>query len=249
MTLVSRVEKKCRKWVARRCSRRLVVQFGERPIVSVGFDDFPRSALVAGGAVLDELGVRGTYYAAMGLMGRNTSVGEIFRADDLPPLVAAGHELACHTFGHVLSSTVSGNEMEEQCARNRRAVAEVLEGYTLHSFSFPGGDVTLRGKEAVARSYESCRTSDQGINYGVIDLCYLYGIPVYSRVPLSRIEEFLAENARRKGWAILYTHDVGPKPSPFGCTSQFLREVLRMAIESGADVLTVHDAVSRMRPV
>ncbi len=249
MNLVSYFDDKCRKWMAQRLSRRLAVQLGEKPIISIGFDDFPRSALLVGGTILEEHGVRGTYYAAMGLMEQRTSVGEIFRRCDLRPLVTAGHELACHTFNHVLCSAVSENEMREQCARNRSVVAEVLDGYALHSFSFPEGDVTLRGKQAAAASYESCRTSDQGINYGKIDLSYLRAIPLYSRTPLNRIKRLLAENVRRKGWAILYTHDVDPHPSPYGCTPQYFRDALAVAVASGAEILTVRDAVRRMKLV
>src|SRR5947209_11228992 len=72
-----------------------------KPIVSFTFDDFPRSALTVAGKILDNYNVCGTYYAAMGLMGKITEVGEMFDSRDLKHLVAAGHELACHTFDHV----------------------------------------------------------------------------------------------------------------------------------------------------
>src|SRR2546429_5422660 len=46
------------------------VAWGNRgPVVSFSFDDFPRTAYTVGGAILKRLEVRGTYYAAPGLMG------------------------------------------------------------------------------------------------------------------------------------------------------------------------------------
>ena len=242
---MSRVEGYAHKRIAQRFSRTLAAPALPSPMISFTFDDFPRSALTVAGATLAEKGLRGTYYASLGLMGQRSSVGEIFSIDDLRLLVQEGHELACHTFDHVACGRLSPRELQEQCERNRAAAAEALGGYALRNFSFPSGSVTLAGKQAAARGYETCRTTDQGINSGVVDLAYLLAIPVYSSRPLRELERIVADNVKRKGWAILYTHDVAPRPSPFGCTPQYFREVLSIAIASGADILTVARAVRR----
>jgi len=70
------------------------------PNISFTFDDFPRSALLTGGAILSRYGVRGSYYASLGLMGKQAPTGTIFVAEDLQRLLAQGHELGCHTFDH-----------------------------------------------------------------------------------------------------------------------------------------------------
>src|SRR5882672_4602790 len=69
-------------------------------IVSFTFDDFPRSAWVNGGAILEEYDRRGTYYAAMGLAGAANHLGPMFEAGDLRAAHARGHEIACHTYSH-----------------------------------------------------------------------------------------------------------------------------------------------------
>src|SRR5208282_2286799 len=114
------------KRIAQPLSRKLAAQVSPSPMVSFTFDDFPRSALTVAGAMLEENGLRGTYYAAMGLMGKRTSVGEIFNAADLRALVETGHELACHTFDHLSCRKVGGSQMQKNCDRNRRAMAEAL---------------------------------------------------------------------------------------------------------------------------
>jgi peptidoglycan/xylan/chitin deacetylase (PgdA/CDA1 family) len=76
------------------------------PIVSFAFDDFPRTAYTTGGSILKSFGVRGTYYAAIGLMNTSNDLGEQFQADDLYSLVSNGHELAGHTFSHIRSSSI-----------------------------------------------------------------------------------------------------------------------------------------------
>src|ERR1700730_10018379 len=72
----------------------------EQPIISFTFDDFPRSALFAGGAILKRFGVRGTYYASLGLIGTTGPTGQMFTFDDLNILLDQRHEIGCHTYDH-----------------------------------------------------------------------------------------------------------------------------------------------------
>src|SRR5579863_2515511 len=95
---VQRVE----RLMAGRCHRKSACRHLGKAIVSFTFDDFPRSAWTAGGRILGEYGASGTYYASLGLMGKTTLVGEMFDRRDLEAAAEAGHELACHTYDHVL---------------------------------------------------------------------------------------------------------------------------------------------------
>lgn len=247
MSLMSQIEVYARKRLARRFSRKLAAQVSPWPIISFTFDDFPRSALTVAGTTLAENGLRGTYYAAMGLMGQQTSVGEIFNAADLRGLVEAGHELACHTFDHLYCLRATGSELQGNCERNRRAVAEALGDYRLRNFSFPSGCVTWSAKSSLAATYDSCRTVECGINHGPVDLGFLRANPVYTCHPISELQRRIAENTEQAGWLILYTHDVGPQPSPVGCTPKYFRDVLLAAIASGARILTIEEAVGSFR--
>ena len=100
---------------------------------------------------------------------------------------------------------------------------------------------------AAAAEYESCRTTDQGINHGVVDLTYLRAVPVYSSVSMKNIRQIITENIRRRGWLILYTHDIELSPSLYGCTPQMFRDTLSLAMASGAEILSVANAVKRFR--
>src|SRR2546425_8888876 len=70
------------------------------PIISFTFDDFPRSALQLGGAILKRFGLTGTYYTSFGLMGKRAPAGTMFLPEDLEALFEQGHELGCHTYDH-----------------------------------------------------------------------------------------------------------------------------------------------------
>ena len=83
------------------------------PLISFSFDDFPLSALQAGGAILKSYSACGTFYAAMGLMGKTSpQMGPYFGPGDLEILLKDGHELGSHTFSHISCRATSPGDFE-----------------------------------------------------------------------------------------------------------------------------------------
>jgi peptidoglycan/xylan/chitin deacetylase (PgdA/CDA1 family) len=216
-------------------------------VISFTFDDFPRSALINGGAILRERGFTGTYYASFGLMGKDTPTGEIFRRDDLDELVRQGHELACHTFDHYDSWETNPDEFEASIVRNQQAVAEQMPGLTLRSFSFPISWPRPETKRRVADYFECARGGGQTFNVGVVDLNYLKAFFIeQSGDNFEAIREMIDANARSNGWLIFATHDVCDAPTRFGCTPVLFERIVEYATESGARVLPVRDVAHRV---
>src|SRR5260370_21007842 len=85
----------------------------QRPLISFTFDDFPRSSVSAGGAILNRFGLAGTYYACFGLQGKQAPTGQMFILDDVRTLLDQGHELGCHTFSHCHSSETDVTPLED----------------------------------------------------------------------------------------------------------------------------------------
>jgi len=100
LQLGRRVRGRYARTAAKLLFRRTMKVNTQAPYISFTFDDFPRSALLQGGAILKSFGIAGTYYASFGLMGKQAPVGQIFLPEDLRELQRQGHELGCHTFGH-----------------------------------------------------------------------------------------------------------------------------------------------------
>jgi hypothetical protein len=44
------------------------------------------------------------------------------------------------------------------------------------------------------------------------------------------------------GWLIFATHDVAAQPSRYGCTPEFLEQVVQYSVDSGARILPVAKA-------
>jgi peptidoglycan/xylan/chitin deacetylase (PgdA/CDA1 family) len=217
----------------------------DRPIVSFAFDDFPRSAYWAGGLILKRLGLRGTFYAAMGLMNTSNALGDQFRADDARSAAADGHELAGHTFSHVSSRSVALRLFLEDVRKGQCAIAELAGQPVSRHFAYPYGEVSLAAKQAVGKEMESCRGTYGGVNGPEVDLNLLRANPLYGGIDrLSSVRQLLEPNEKSNGWLIFYTHDVRPEPSPYGCTPELLEATVRAAMERSFKVLPVMQALA-----
>ena len=248
MAFASRLQLKLRRMSATRFHRKPAAQRSPAPLVSFAFDDFPRSAYTVAGKILAEHGVHATYYVSSGLARKETIMGEMFHREDLTALVAAGHEVACHTFDHVRCCDVESEELLKQCERNCQSLAETIGKYEPRNFSYPEGVVNPSAKRLLLSVYDTCRTTEHGINHGVVDLGFLRANPVYSTCRIEDLKSLIAANVQQKGWLILYTHDVNEHPSRYGCTPDYFREAVSAVLESGAEVLTVAGARERFLP-
>lgn len=216
------------------------------PVVSFTFDDFPRSAYTVGGAVLEQFGARGTYYAAVGLMNTESELGPQFGPDDLNSLVGKGHELATHTFSHISCRFVSSSIFRADVEKGRRAIEEIA-GVRSGNFAYPFGDVTVLTKRSLSHGLMSARSIFPGLNGPEFDLNLLRANCLYGDVNQSvPAEELILHNVRQKGWLIFYTHDIRPEPSPYGCTPALFESVVSFAVRSGCRILTVKEVLGEL---
>ena len=213
-------------------------------VVSFTFDDFPRSAWVNGGAVLEKYDRRGTYYTAMDMAGTTNDLGPLFDLDDLRAAHAQGHEIACHTYHHRDCARLMSAEIAHEIDRNAVALAQVLGAPTIANFAYPFGGVSLSAKSELSTRFASCRGTGRGVNHGTVDLADLSSTSIYSsNFDRERLCQLIDDAQAASGWAIFYTHDVAEDPSPFGCTPAQLQSIVAYAAEN-APVLPVRDVLA-----
>jgi peptidoglycan/xylan/chitin deacetylase (PgdA/CDA1 family) len=226
--------------------RRTVPLGDSGPVVSFTFDDFPRTAYSAGGAILESFGARGTYYVAAGLANTSSELGQMFSEHDLQSLLEQGHEIASHTFQHSSCRSVSLSAFQADVQKGMQAV-ERLTGCSSRNFAYPYGDVTLAAKKALAPSLASARSILPGFNGPEIDLNLLRANRLYGDIDVSRpVEDAIRQNVQQKSWLIFYTHDVRPKPSAYGCTPALFEFAVSAASHSGSRILTVGQVLSEI---
>src|SRR5579863_3853409 len=147
MLLRSQIADTRRKALCALARRDVLIPCG--PLISFSFDDFPRTALTVGGSILQEAGVRGTYYAAPGLIGTLNHLGQHFCREDLLDLLAAGHELASHTYSHASARATRLANYVHEVEKGYQTLAGTLGLKTSRQFAYPYGEITLRVKSSV----------------------------------------------------------------------------------------------------
>lgn len=219
------------------------------PIVTFTFDDFPRSALTVGGSILESFAVRATYYVSMGLMNAENPLGQQFSREDLDSLVERGHEAAIHGFDHLSARDTSVERFIADVSRCETMLHQLFPAGASSNFAYPFGHTTLSLKRRLGPKMSSSRGAIAGLNGPEIDLNLLRANLLCGDVDqFEPVRQLMSENAARNSWLIFFSHDVENEPSAYGCTPALLRQTVRFAVEQGASVLTVADAVRALSP-
>ena len=217
------------------------------PIVSLSFDDFPSSAAQAGLRVLRDLGVKATYFASGGRSGKHLDEVDHFTEDDLLSVVAAGHEIGCHTYGHLRVPLTPRAELLADLAKNAEFITRHLGNYKLSTFAYPYGEVSIASKSLMGRLFPNCRGIWSGVNKGRIDFAQLRAVPLDASLDPARVPSLLDETQRSNGWLIFFTHDVSETPRAYGCTPRQLARVMEDVLDRGIEILPMRNAADRIR--
>lgn len=238
---------KVKRQLARRLARApLAIPAGQ--YVSFTFDDFPKSAVEIGAALLERHGWRGTWYAATGFLGRDTHHGAMFDAGDIARLSEAGHEIACHTTSHLDAASAPLSTTLEDAAGNTAALESF--GVEITNFAFPYGEATPGVKRELGKRYDTLRGVQPGINRDGADRHLLKAVGVDGGEPgIDRALGYLREMGNTPGWLIYYIHDVQEVPTEWGCRPDQLARVCDAVAKSGVEVCAVKSVLERLASV
>ncbi|MEO1038229.1 MAG: polysaccharide deacetylase family protein [Pseudomonadota bacterium] len=237
---------KARRLAARMEARRLVTVKPDRPIVSFSFDDFPQSAATTGAELLEARGWRGTYYASAGFAGGKNHLGRMYDIADLHRLHRDGHEIGCHTYAHDDAARMDNDALLAEVERNQRCLTIAGHEAKLRSFAFPFGEASGAAKRTLSGRFSALRGVRPGVNRGEADFNLLKAVSLDGgEAGLKRALSWVKDAAQRPGWLILFGHDVREQPGEWGCTPDFLRNVIEAVSAIDAEVMTVADAAER----
>jgi len=236
---------KLRRRVVRLQSRRAARVVLQRPMVSFSFDDVPISAITRAGAMLEAQGARGTYFVCAGLAGQDSRMGRYATREELLAAQAKGHEIACHTFGHLDCGAADAAAIAGDVARND----EVMDAWGVRpttTFAYPYGDVSHDAKRVTGGRFALARALHHGLIETGADLNQAPAVGIEGPHGVEVALRWLERAAERKAWLILYSHDVRETPSPVGCTPQVMQRVIDAAIAAGFDIVTVAEGARRI---
>lgn len=248
--IVTRIQNNYRRRVSVLRGRRMVDLRPKFPIISFTFDDFPKSALHQGGAILRKYGAGGTYYVSLGLMDREIPAGRAFSIEDIKRVLDEGHELGCHTFAHCHSWETKPSLFEESIVENKHALKEIVPGADFKTLSYPIAYPRPQTKRRAAKHFICCRGGGETFNAGPTDANHLRACFLEkSRNNPEAVKRLINENCRGQGWLIFATHDICDAPTPFGCTPEFFEDIVRCAVSSSARILPVAKAWEALQVV
>lgn len=236
---------KLRRRLALLTERRPLHMALERPMLTFSFDDAPATAATTGARVLEARGLAGTYYISAGLAGGEGPMGRYALRDEITPLTAGGHEIACHTFEHLDCGQADQARITDSADRNAEALAQWGVG-PLTSFAYPYGDVSPAAKRALGGRFATLRTVQAGLVENGSDANQLPAVGIEGPDGEANALRWMKKAAERKAWLILYTHDVVETPSAWGCTAQVLDRLAQAALADGFEVVTAAQGAARL---
>jgi len=219
---------KLRRRLIRLAHRRPAQVSLERPMVSFSFDDAPATACEAGARVLEARGLRGTYYFAAGLAGRDGPMGRFASGEDARRLHEAGHEIACHTYSHLDCGQSSRAATLEDVDRNAKSLAAWGAGEPV-SFAYPYGDVAAPAKTALSGRFKTLRALHHGLITNGADLNQTPAVGIEGEEGFAQKDRglridgvaSLGETVDRddRGCALPLDHDLGHVSFPAACAA------------------------------
>ena len=128
---------------------------------SITFDDGTFDQFALGAPVLEDYGVRGTFFLISHLMNGGVwddegTIRRLMSWDEAGELAAAGHEIGGHGATHIDLSR-SGADAEYELVESRRRIEEELPGADVVSMSWPYFRSTTETREIASEVYLAAR--------------------------------------------------------------------------------------------
>lgn len=225
------------------------------PIISITFDDVPRTAMTNGVPILNRFDIKATFYVSMGLTESNTrkdrkneNEGAVFlTSTDIFDLQRSGHDICCHTYSHYMLNKGTAEGLVLDAKKNVHELCSLLNLTSIDHFAYPYGQVNLKAKMLLGKNYKTMRSSQPGINQKLTDMYILRAVgiynPTFDKEKISNLINRLKQNG---GWLIFYTHGVTCNPDAYSCTPDQFEWIIKQCKLSNARILTVSKAYTNI---
>jgi peptidoglycan/xylan/chitin deacetylase (PgdA/CDA1 family) len=123
------------------------VRHPQEPSVCITFDDGCETDLIAAAPILQEFGLRATFFLTAGFLG----TPGYLRAGQVRELDSLGFEIGCHSMTHPYLPDLSGPELGREIVDAKLQIEQIL-GHAIEHFSCPGGRFDERTLETARRA-------------------------------------------------------------------------------------------------
>ena len=216
-----------------------------KAIISFTFDDCPVSAIHNGVAPMEAEGWLSTVYVSCGLFNADNHLGKHMTSDDAIALHKNGHEIGEHTYSHQDAVTMGLEPFLIDVDRNQEKLAN-LGIPPSQTIAYPYGQTFPSLKTVMADRFAGARGISPRLHKQQVDLNQIGSVPLFSST-MDTALNMIDQVQKTGGWLTLFTHDIRENPSEWGCTPGQLSKTIQAVKDSGAEVLSVQDAISSIR--
>ncbi len=236
----AKVQRRLTQWCTTRKLGRL-----PQSMITFSFDDFPKSAADTGADILSAVNAKAIYYACTGFAGRTMPTGQQYDETDIKALVDAGHEIGAHTHTHLDCSVALPNTVMADIDANLDSLKAMGVNAPIKHFAYPYGETNLFLKGMLQHRFDTCRGVLAGQNSTDNDRMQLRAMELTAEdTTKDRALSAIETAVQRRTWLHIFTHDVRHNPSPYGTTPSALRQIVRMARDSGIVIVTPTEALN-----
>jgi peptidoglycan/xylan/chitin deacetylase (PgdA/CDA1 family) len=181
------------------------VKTGERPLVSIAFDDGWVTAYNMLIPKLDKYGYKATHFIITGYMDKPGYQADYITHKQVKKLLAGGHEVSSHTLLHedltLMTDAYLGQNMDDTKVELEKF------GVPIVGFAPPYGVYDERVRDRAQQSYSYLRTVKYGLNVPPYKIHELFAVVATWTMKPAELEDLLLEAEYTPGaWLILLYH-------------------------------------------
>lgn len=217
------------------------------PVLTLSFDDVPKSAVTDGVRILDQYNAKATWFVS-GSFETDDPDRAYFSASDLQRLADEGHEIGCHGFDHLDYQMATPDEVTRDLDRNA-AFFEALGLKKAQSFAYPFGRTTPKAKQICNDRFAVCRGVHPGLCGKTVDVKLLPSYEFYDTcLDITDVKDLLGQIVKTGGLLSLFSHGVQEDPAYYDCSPTLLGQTLEYASTLGIQILPLNQAIERLYP-
>lgn len=185
----------------------------DKAVVTISFDDGPKSIYTAGLPKLKKYNIPATIYLSTAFIGQDSWY---MNWNQVKSLSNNGWEIASHGYTHPDFTTLDDVAIENELEKSKAIL--LLNGYNAVSFATPYGEYNDRVLSSIKQKFQSNRRAwdDDSANEGFNDLHSFdkYNISakeLTKNTTVSKAKKLIDKAVKNKKWLVFFLHSVSNK--------------------------------------
>ena len=219
--------------------------------VTISFDDAWDSQYKHALPVLLEYNIPATFYILTDVV-KNNDFGYMNEAQVMS-LHRLGFEIGGHTVTHPDVTTLEGEDLMRELSESKQYLEELLNT-EVSSFAYPFGaynDAAIKALHDVGfrDGRGASQVTESGLNSTQENVFAYNSFSPNTDVSLEQMKIAVDEAVERGEWFIFSFHQVGQYNGQYDTPPQQFADIIKYITESGIEVITIEEGVSRFEVV